>query len=102
VKRSGLNPMSPRRKREARQRAAINRDVLDRAHGRCEIRAPGCWGRADQVHELYKRSRFPGSQVDGSPKVACCGPCNGYVEDYPLWAEEHGWSMPSGTGWDAS
>jgi hypothetical protein len=88
--------MSPKRRKEARARAAINAAVRERAQGRCEIRAPGCWGRGTSAHEIHKRSRFPGSQVDDSPKVWACSHCNSYVEDQPMWAETHGWSVPSG------
>lgn len=95
--RQPLARVSKRRAGEAKKRTAINKSVLEAADGRCQIQAPGCWRTATQVHEVYKRSRFPGSQVDDTPKVACCGPCNSYVEDYPAWAEAHGWSVPSGT-----
>jgi hypothetical protein len=96
MKRSGLSPMSAKRRKEARQRAAINAAVRERAGDMCEVRAPGCYGRGSAAHEIYKRSRYPGSHIDGTPKVWCCSPCNSYLEDYPMWAETHGWSVPSG------
>lgn len=88
--------MSPKRRKEARARAAINAAVRERAGGRCEIQGPYCWGIGNAAHEIHKRSRFPGSHIDDSPKVWACQPCNSLVEDHPEWAEANGWSVPSG------
>ena len=65
----------------------------------CELRFPGCWGRATTVDEIKSRARG-GSITDPKNCAAACAYCNGYKEDHPAEAEArrlalHSWEEPT-------
>ncbi len=62
----------------------------------CELRFPGCSGRATVVDERKQRSRG-GSITDPANLIAACTLCNGYKEDHPAEAEARGLALHS---WD--
>lgn len=39
-----------------------------------------CWGRSTEVHEVAKRSLFPGSHLLAQVAVACCRSCHEWTE----------------------
>ncbi len=65
----------------------------------CQIGAAECTGRAQSVHEVIKRSAggaiLPGPKAEeqGQRFLTACFICNGYVERFPKWARENGFSI---------
>lgn len=64
----------------------------------CELRLPGCTGRAQCVDERTSRARG-GSILDESNLQAACFACNGRKEDEPaealrLGVAGHSWDRP--------
>ena len=94
---SSLRRQSAKRRRSAPSRAKTVRQVTKNKTRRCRIRGPYCSGRAETVHEKWKRSAggphilTPDPQFNAFQFVPCCRLCNGWVEDAPVSAREQGW-----------
>jgi hypothetical protein len=56
----------------------VRAQVLANAHGRCQLRLPGCTIRATCVHHVGGRAR---TGDDPAGLVAACEPCNLLVGD---------------------
>lgn len=62
----------------------------------CPVRAPGCTGKVEHLHEKLSRGRAGGIQAavrDGPPPVGMCDNCNDHISRYPRWAKENGWLL---------
>ena len=78
------------RKRAADREYTVNRQRrLVRAHGACELMAPGCTQMATEAHHVLKRSTRVRHDVENLR--ACCHSCNQWVELHPIEAERRGW-----------
>lgn len=80
-----IRQMSPRRRRELRQRAVVRRIVLER-DGRCVARellpAIECAGPSD-VHEVKRRAHDGSGWLNASRCVALCRAHHRWVTDHP-------------------
>ena len=92
MKRSRINPVSPKRAAAMVERRAFNK-TLPRD---CQIKSKVCWGAASSWHEAIKRSHsgaiVPGEKATAQGQVfwASCSPCQTFIEDNPRWGVEHG------------
>jgi hypothetical protein len=76
----GVVPSNPKAWGSTAQWRHIRRQVLERDGWLCQLRGPGCTGRATEVHHLYGRLR-PGSPLgpadyDVTLLAAACRDCN--------------------------
>lgn len=56
----------------------------------CEIRSPDCIKRATVVHHRKGRGN---NILKQETWVACCPPCNSYVENHHQWAADNGFKV---------
>lgn len=63
--------------------------VIDRAKGRCEVRADGCTGHADHVHHVVLRAQGGADTPDNL--LASCWRCHSFVHANPALSRERGW-----------
>ncbi len=92
-----LSPTSTRRRAENRERAAVLASMTENDPW-CTVRLPGlCTGRAEDGHEILTRARG-GSITDPDNIILVCRACHTYVTAHPVWADEQGWTQPSGDG----
>lgn len=61
----------------------------------CQIKAPGCTGYVEGIHESATRGRFGGLKagLESGPKFPSCHHCNRYVGEHPAWATEKGFLL---------
>ncbi len=96
VKRTPLNPRSPRRVAEDREREKAKVVVRERAKGRCEASAllrsvnpdHQCGGQFD-FHEVLTRARG-GSITDPANILYCCRRCHSVITEEPRLSESLG------------
>lgn len=91
MKRTPLRPRSKAKAKEIRTRAKLSPKLLHERGDRCQVRSPVCTGEAGCMHEVEKRSH-QGSVTDPENLELSCTPCNGYIEDHPDWAIQHGFT----------
>jgi hypothetical protein len=94
IKRKPLQQRSAKHRKLMRRRSAMIKDLIESYGNRCELgeylRLRGvdsaCWGVAEGMHELHRRSQRGGvSRVayltDPELALLACNVCNGWVED---------------------
>lgn len=61
----------------------------------CPVKAEGCTGFVEALHERASRGRFGGlpAAVEAGGTVGMCSSCNGYISTHPIWARENGWLL---------
>ncbi len=96
-RRTGLRPMSTKRRKEAPLRKAVLQAVTERQGGRCA--AAGllptlCSGPLDG-HEVIARSAWPGGHLVESNIVMLCRCHHTYVTEHPAESERLGLRKPS-------
>jgi hypothetical protein len=85
-----INPVSARRARENRQRAAMaDRRWPDRRDGTVLCTNPDCPNRAEDLHEIVRRSQL-GSIVSDENTIPVCRPCNSALAGAPAWGYRAG------------
>lgn len=57
---------------------------------RCEIHSPVCSKVAQGLHHMRRRGEF---LLDKKYLKRACNNCNSYIEQYPEWAIEHGFTL---------
>lgn len=62
--------------------------VFLKSHPLCEIKAPGCTGKATAVH--HTEGRIGKKITDVTTFLPCCQWCNGYLENNDKWARDNG------------
>lgn len=58
---------------------------------RCEIKEPGCTGKAEGLH--HKRGRGGKDYLNRKYLIRACNKCHSYVEAHPLDAVKKGYSI---------
>jgi hypothetical protein len=82
---TGLKPVSDKRRAENRVRAAMaDRRWPDRRDGTVMCSNPACPNRAEDLHEIVRRSQL-GSIVSDENTIPVCRPCNEALADGPAW-----------------
>lgn len=94
--RKPLNPRSEKREtfyRETYIPAVI--EAVGDGKRPCPVKAEGCTGYVQALHERASRGRFGGlpAAVEAGGTVGMCNPCNGYISAHPIWARENGWLL---------
>lgn len=83
--RTRLRPVSEKRRAENRVRAALaDRLWPDRRDGTVMCSNPECPNRAEDLHEIVRRSQL-GSIVSEENCIPVCRPCNTALADGPAW-----------------
>ena len=91
MKRTPLNRVSKKRRRDEPIRKQVREFVLDRDEGRCQAYlADICSHFASDVHEIQTRGRG-GDYLDVNNCVALCRRCHSFITDNPKWAATNGW-----------
>lgn len=109
MKRTRLRSFGARAQADADAYAEA-KDELDRSsRGRCSVgpliasvdRRHRCLGRHEAPHHLRKTGQG-GSKINPANMVACCNPCNGWIEDEPELARALGLVIREGDpSWEA-
>lgn len=90
MKRSPLNPVSPKRRKRMASYAQARQEVLERSGGRCEARCcDDCNGRLELVH--HKRRRSQGGTDDLSNLLGLDNACHDHIHANPSWAMDAGY-----------
>ena len=77
--------VSANRGRENRERRAMaDRRWPDRRDGTVMCANPRCGNRAEDLHEIVRRSQL-GSIVSDENTIPVCRPCNSALADGPAW-----------------
>ena len=95
ARRTGLSPMSPKRRSTVANYNRVRRDVELRAGGRCEIRSPVCLFQGAECHHRLPRSA--GGQDTLENCAWTCSGCHRWLHEHPAIAYECGWLRHS---WD--
>ena len=98
------SPLKPSRKPIRRQSAkhakrqrvlaALLVEIIDETDGRCEVCSERCTGVIQGTHHIRKRSAGGGD--DRANILGACNACNLFIEDFPGWAQAHGFSITKG------
>lgn len=90
-------PLNPRSEKTETYYREVRRPAVAKAVGNgrqpCQIRIEGvCTGYVEGIHETASRGRSGGLQraVESGPTVPACHPCNRYVSEHPIEAQERG------------
>lgn len=83
MKRSRINKVSKRKRREIAARAKLRPQVIDRAGGLCEI--DGCSNLGTDMHEILTRARG-GSATDPVNILLVCRACHRWIHEHPAEA----------------
>ena len=81
---------SEKRKSDQKEYRKIVKEMLSK-DASCKVRSPVCTKKAQGLHHKQKRS--PGNLTDKSKLIPSCNPCNLYIENYPEWAKEKGFTI---------
>ena len=57
---------------------------------RCKVNSPECTFKATGMQHKKRRGK---NLLNKEFMIACCNECNGYIERFPLWALEKGYSI---------
>lgn len=71
--------------------AVTKQQVRDRSGGVCEVRVPGCHGKAVQMHHKKRRSQGGAHSPDNLLHV--CGRCHTWIHQHVADAKQHGWIL---------
>lgn len=97
-RKKGLNPMSPKRRKQAKARRELVAKVLSERPW-CEAKMDGCTFRSEECHEVLSRARG-GDFLNEDEILALCGSCHRRVTREPMLAHSlgllrHSWEGPS-------
>jgi len=87
-----VNPVSDKRRNDAKQYSEQRRFFLELRHYECELRVDGtCTGLASEIQHLVGRDshRF----LDMSTWKAACHGCHSYATTHPAEAYANGWAQ---------
>jgi hypothetical protein len=62
--------------------------VMLKENDQCEVKLPGCTGKAQGLHHIVKRNKK--NMCDRNNLLRACNSCNSYIENHPLEALEMG------------
>lgn len=100
LKRSRLNPVGKKAKREASDLARFRLAVAMRSGGWCEVNTPSCApGRHEGTQAHHRLMRSQGGTHDVENGLWVCSPGHLYVHANPAESYERGWLVKS---WEAS
>jgi len=85
-----IKKYSDKRKEKQKEYVKLVKEMLKESD-RCEMKTPVCTGKAQGLQHKEKRSEK--NLCDRKNLLRSCNPCNMYVEQYPLYALEHGLSI---------
>lgn len=91
--RTPIRPRSAKAARRQRQWAAVTREAIAAAGGRCAVNLPGCLTWATTGHHKLAR-RFGDDSLGNCLPV--CAYCHAYVHAYPAWAVARGFIVRGG------
>ena len=86
-KQGGIAKVSDKRKEINKEYKKIKEDIISK-DDRCKIKSPDCTGKAQGLNHSQKRS--PSNLTALNNLVACCNPCNLYLETHSKWAMANG------------
>ena len=94
MKRSPLRRRTPlRAKRKTPESkieyAELRVEIMDRSMGRCDRKAPCCWGMGSDVHHVVRRSQ--GGSDDPANLKWLCRPCHQWIHDHVAESKREGW-----------
>ena len=82
-----------RRKRKSPEQIDAYKELrvaaMDRSMGRCQRKAPCCWGTGSDVHHVKRRSQ--GGTDELSNVKWLCRPCHTHIHDHPAESKREGW-----------
>lgn len=69
--------------------ASFRAKVHERSGRVCQLRLPGCQGRATQAHHIHRLGQ--GGSNDPDNGLSLCNSCHSFVHDNPDRAAVEGW-----------
>lgn len=88
-KQAPIASKSDKRKQLDKEYRKLVKEML-KENNVCEIKAPGCTGKAQGLHHIQKRTTK--NLLDRNNLLRACNSCNLWIEEHPLEAIEKGFS----------